>query len=168
MGEWTVGGMKGRKNRWWGRWRKDGRGGGSRGQRGTQKKVATWVRSWRSRKLTSLLYLEFSLGMCGMYLHFPYIPTRNGIWTREQIYLGTRCGPEGPEFDYRRGRGFSTHLDRLWGPPSLLYNGYRASFPRVEWTTHTSCAEVKERVILHLLPLWAFVTCSKAKISLFF
>jgi hypothetical protein len=30
-----------------------------------------------------------------------------------------------------RGKDFSSSLcsDRLWGPPSLLYNGYRESFP---------------------------------------
>jgi hypothetical protein len=34
--------------------------------------------------------------------------------------------------------------DRLWGPPSLLYNGYRGSFPRgVTLTTHP-----------HLVPEW--------------
>jgi len=27
------------------------------------------------------------------------------------------------------GEGFSTHPDRPWGPPSLLYDGYRV-FPR--------------------------------------
>ena len=29
-------------------------------------------------------------------------------------------------------RIFLTHLHRPWGPPSLLYNGYRVSFPGVK------------------------------------
>jgi hypothetical protein len=36
-------------------------------------------------------------------------------------------------FDPRQKRQdifFSLCPDRLWGPPSLLYNGYRGSFPR--------------------------------------
>ena len=43
-----------------------------------------------------------------------------------------------------------------WGPPSILYNGYRVSFPRVKRPgrdidyTPPSSAEVKERKELHL------------------
>jgi hypothetical protein len=46
--------------------------------------------------------------------------------------------------------------DRPWGPPSLLYSGYRVSFPGVErpgcGVDHppSSSAEVKERVELYL------------------
>jgi len=29
------------------------------------------------------------------------------------------------------GEVFRTHLDMPWGPPSLLYDGYRVSFPEV-------------------------------------
>jgi hypothetical protein len=28
---------------------------------------------------------------------------------------------------------FSTLPDQLWGPPSLLYNGYQVSFPSIKW-----------------------------------
>ena len=66
------------------------------------------------------------------------------------------------------GETLRTYLDRPWGPPSLLYNGCRASFPRRKWTTHPSSAEVKVRLRLHLLPVWSFVACSKANITLHF
>ena len=49
----------------------------------------------------------------------------------------TRCGPgssvgiatgyglDGPGIESRWGEIFRTSPDRLWGPPSLLYNGYQ-------------------------------------------
>ena len=49
------------------------------------------------------------------------------------------------------GTRFSARPDRPWGPPSLLYNGYRVFFPRVKRRPPTPfSAEVKERVQLHL------------------
>jgi len=30
------------------------------------------------------------------------------------------------------GEIYRTRPDRLWGPPSLLYNGYRVPFPEVK------------------------------------
>ena len=42
------------------------------------------------------------------------------------------------------GEIFRTRPDRPWGPPSLLYNGYR------RWPHTPSSAEVKERVELYL------------------
>ena len=46
------------------------------------------------------------------------------------------------------GKIFHTCTDQLWGPPSLLYNGYQVSFPGIT----LSGAQVKERVELHLEP----------------
>ena len=48
-----------------------------------------------------------------------------------------------------RGDIFNTRPDRPWGPPSLLYNGYRVSFPG-RGVNHPlpSKAEVKEKVEL--------------------
>jgi hypothetical protein len=54
------------------------------------------------------------------------------------------------------GEIFSTRPDRPWGPPSLLYNGYRFSFPGVKrpgrGVDHPppSSTVVKERVELYL------------------
>jgi len=47
---------------------------------------------------------------------------------------------------------FRTSPDRPWGPPSLLYNGYRVPCPVVKWPGRglnhppASSAEIKERV----------------------
>jgi hypothetical protein len=52
---------------------------------------------------------------------------------------------------------FCTRPDRSWDPPSLLYNGYRVSFPGVKrpgrGVNHQPpySAEVKERVELYLM-----------------
>jgi hypothetical protein len=64
------------------------------------------------------------------------------------------------------GENFRTHPDRPWGPPSLLYSGYRV-FPggkaAESWLSPptTSSAEVKERVELYLYfpsgPSWPVI-----------
>jgi len=41
------------------------------------------------------------------------------------VCITTRYGLEGPGIESRRGEIFRTYLDRLRGPPSLLYNVYR-------------------------------------------
>jgi hypothetical protein len=65
------------------------------------------------------------------------------------------------------GEIFRSRLDRPWGPPSLLYNGYRVSFPGVKRPNRgvdhppSSSAEVKERVELYLYspsgPSWPVI-----------
>ena len=56
----------------------------------------------------------------------------------------------------RRDEIFRTYPDRLRGPPSLLYNGYRVSFQGVKWPKRganhqfPSSAEVEENVRLYL------------------
>ena len=62
---------------------------------------------------------------------------------------------DGPGFEPQRGWDL---LPRPWGPPSLLYNGYRLSFPGVKrpgrGVNHPppSSAEVKGRVALTSIP----------------
>ena len=65
------------------------------------------------------------------------------------------------------GEIFRAGPDRSWGPPSLLYNGYRVSFPGVKRPGRgveqslPSSAEVKEIVDLYLYspsgPSWPVV-----------
>jgi hypothetical protein len=50
-------------------------------------------------------------------------------WSRDSVFrIATRYGLEGPGIESRWGEIFRTYPDWLWGPPSLLYNGYRV-FP---------------------------------------
>jgi hypothetical protein len=67
------------------------------------------------------------------------------------------------------GEIFRTCPDRPWGPPSLLYNGYRV-FPGVEsgrsvtLTLHPSLVpRYKNRLGIPLLSLRAFVACKKGE-----
>jgi hypothetical protein len=64
------------------------------------------------------------------------------------------------------GKIFRTRPDRPWGPPSLLYDGYRVfrggkAAGAWRWPPTTSSAEVKERVGLYLHspsgPLWPVI-----------
>ena len=45
------------------------------------------------------------------------------------VGIATRYELDGPGIESRWRRIFRTPPDRPWGPPSLLYNGYRVSFP---------------------------------------
>ena len=44
------------------------------------------------------------------------------------VGIPTSYGLDGPGIESRWGENFRTCPDRPWGPPSLLYNGYRV-FP---------------------------------------
>jgi hypothetical protein len=67
------------------------------------------------------------------------------------VGIATRYGLDGPGI----GEIFRSRPDRPWGPPSLLYNGYRVTFPGVKrpgrGVDHppSSSARVKERVELY-------------------
>jgi hypothetical protein len=81
------------------------------------------------------------------------------------VGIATRYGLDGPGIESRWGRDFP-HPSR-WVPPSLLYNGYRVSFPGVKrpgrGVVHppSSSAGVKERVELYLYspsgPSWSLL-----------
>jgi hypothetical protein len=83
------------------------------------------------------------------------------------VSIATRYGLDSPGIESQWGGGeiFHTHPDRLWGTPSLLYNGCRV-FPggKVEgaWRLpRPSSAKVKERVELYLYstsgPSWPVI-----------
>ena len=63
------------------------------------------------------------------------------------VRTATRNGLNGPAIKSRYGRDeiFRTRPDRLWGPPSLLYNGYRVSFQGVKrQRPPPSCSEIEK------------------------
>jgi hypothetical protein len=77
------------------------------------------------------------------------------------VGITTRYGLDGPGIAYRWVRDFPhTYPNRPWGPPTLLYNGYRVPFPggvgKVaggwRWPPTPSSADVKERVELKIYP----------------
>jgi hypothetical protein len=57
-----------------------------------------------------------------MYIYI-YIGSRDSV-----VGIATRYGLEGPGIESRWGEILGNYPDRLRGPPSLLYNGYRV-FP---------------------------------------
>ena len=59
--------------------------------------------------------------------------------------------------------------DRPWGPPSILYSGYRIRQPgRGVDRPRPPSVEVKESVELYLYtPLWSFVVCSSVNFTLY-
>jgi hypothetical protein len=72
------------------------------------------------------------------------------------VGIATSYGLDGPGIESRWGEIFRSHPDRPWGPPSLLYNGYRVLSRGVKQPGRgvdhppSSSAEVKERVELYL------------------
>jgi hypothetical protein len=77
------------------------------------------------------------------------------------VGIAAGYGLDGPGIDSRWGEIFRTCPDRPWGPPSLLYNGYRV-FPGVKsgrGVTLTPHPLLMPRSYISraipLLPLWA-------------
>jgi len=48
------------------------------------------------------------------------------------VCIATRYGLEGLGIEFQWGQDFRTRSARLWGAPSLLYNGYQV-FPGGKW-----------------------------------
>ena len=60
--------------------------------------------------------------------------------TDSSVGTATRYGLDGRGSNPSGGEIFRIRPHRPWGPPSLLYKGYRLSFPGVVLTTHTHLA----------------------------
>jgi hypothetical protein len=82
--------------------------------------------------------------------------TKYYVGRDSSVGIATCYEMDGPGIESRWGEIFSTRPDRPWDLSSLLYNGYRVSFPGVKrpgrGVDHPppSIAEVKERVELYL------------------
>jgi hypothetical protein len=98
-------------------------------------------------------------------------------WGRDSsVGIVTRYGLDSPGDRIPVGRGgeiFHTRPDRPWGPPSLLYNGYRVSFPGgkrsgcvVDHPSHLA-SRLKKECSYTSNPLWAFVACSRVNVKLY-
>jgi hypothetical protein len=78
------------------------------------------------------------------------------VTRRTKGFKQYKNGSKGKNRGQAKKKKFSHRPDRPWGPPSLLYNGYRVSFPGVKRPGHgvdhppSSSARVKERVDLYL------------------
>jgi hypothetical protein len=59
--------------------------------------------------------------------HLPKVGRYNSVG------IATRYGLEVHGPNPGEGKILRTRPDRPWGLPSLLYNGYRVSFPGVQW-----------------------------------
>jgi hypothetical protein len=58
-----------------------------------------------------------------------FVIVQSHVGSRDSVVgIATHYGLEGPGIESRWGKIFHTYPDRLQGPPSLLYNGYRV-FP---------------------------------------
>jgi hypothetical protein len=74
------------------------------------------------------------------------------------VGMSTAYGLERPESNPGEGEILRTRPDRPWGPPNILYNGYRASLTGVKRPSGDgnhpapSNFEIKERVELYLYP----------------
>jgi hypothetical protein len=72
------------------------------------------------------------------------------------VAVATRYGLDGPGIESRCGRDFPHPSRRPLGPPNLLQNGYRVSFPEImrpgRGVNHPSLSstQVKERVEIYL------------------
>jgi hypothetical protein len=78
------------------------------------------------------------------------------VGRHSSVGIVTRYGLDGPGSIPGGGEIFRSRPNLPWGPPILVYNGYRVFFPGVKWPGRgvdyppPASARVKERVKLYL------------------
>jgi hypothetical protein len=95
--------------------------------------------------------------------------------TNGQIGTGNRAKINNTKHDILKKFYFQLRSKRLWGPTSLLYSRYQFSFSGVKRPGRgvhhppPSSAKVKRKsTATPLLPLWAFVACSRVNFTFTF
>jgi hypothetical protein len=89
------------------------------------------------------------------------------------VGIATRYGLEGPGIESRWGEIFRTYPDRLRGPPSLLYNGYRVfsggkGGQGVMLTTHTLLVpRLRKSRAIPPLTLWVLLGLLRGSLYLY-
>jgi len=107
------------------------------------------IPKFKKKTLRSLRYIYIYIYVC--------VCVWAGGTLDSVVGIATHYGLDGQRIGTVRGSNpacgeiFRTRPDRLWGPPSLPYNGYRGKAAgALRWPPTPSSAEVKERVELYL------------------
>jgi hypothetical protein len=91
------------------------------------------------------------------------------VWSVQRLATSWKVRGTNPG----EGEIFRTRPDRPWRPHSLLYDGYRVSFPVIKrpgrGVNHPiQCRGQRKSRAIRLLPLCAFMTCTKANFTFTF
>ena len=135
----------------------------------------------------SISFLHFIFISSSDLLFFPFLTSFSPLSLSPSLYVYHNLfGFTLPENRLRSGRPgiripvgetfFSSpkRTDRLWGPPTVVFNGYQGSFPDVKRpecdVDHSppSSVDVKKSCAIRLLPLYTFMTWKGANLPLNF
>ena len=128
-------------------------------KRGQLTRIKQQAEFWQIRKYQKSIRQhakEIGLSSVGIQSHFAQVTRRNGWAGIAQSVQRVARGWTVRESNSRGGEIFLTSLDRPWGPPSFLYNGYRVFLGGVKrLTTHHYSAPMlkKKNSFISTLPL---------------